>query len=190
MTDKFIDFSKGELVVEDYIISITATPRASTQEVALQNRNYSVLKDVKVSFNNNEVVHNREPLYTDYSKSIATQYGFDKDTINGTNAERYVAQKGLVRGAFYAANNRYLVTLTIPLKHISQFFRMFDFPIMNQLVEVELNINNVESIVRGIAPVEPSEFRMTDVVLFVPEVVLPTAETSKYVKKTSSGDFV
>ena len=31
---------------------------------------------------------------------------------------------------------------------------------------------------------------MTDVVLFVPEVVLPTSETSKLVKKISSGGFV
>ena len=54
---------------------------------------------------------------------------------------------------------------------------------MNQLVEIEFNINNVESILRDGAPVEPSEFRMTDVVLFVPEVVLPTSETSKLVKK-------
>ena len=54
---------------------------------------------------------------------------------------------------------------------------------MNQLVEIEFNINNVESILRGGAPVEPSEFRMTDVVLFVPEVVLPTPETTKLLKK-------
>ena len=57
------------------------------------------------------------------------------------------------------ANNRYPVTLTMPLKHISQFFRRLDFPIMNQLVEIEFNINIVESILRGAAPVEPSEFR-------------------------------
>ena len=31
---------------------------------------------------------------------------------------------------------------------------------------------------------------MTDVVLFVPKVALPTAKTSKLVKKISSGDFV
>ena len=106
MTDKLIDFSKRELIVEGYIISTTATPLAAKQEIGLQNGNYSVLKDVKISFNNNEIEHTREPLYTttylnllqysdDYSKSIATQYGFDKDTRNATNSVRYVAQKHL-----------------------------------------------------------------------------------------------
>ena len=93
MTDKLIDFSKGELIITGYIISTTGTALAVNQEISLQNGNYSVLKDVKVSFNNNEVEHNREPLYTatylnlleysdDYTKSIGLQYGFDKDTVN------------------------------------------------------------------------------------------------------------
>ena len=164
MTDKLIDFLKGELVIEDYIILTTGSPLAANQEIGLLNGNYSVLKDVKISFNNNEVEHNREPLYAttylnlledsdDYSKSIATQYGFDKDTTNTINSVRYVAQKDLVRGSFDAGNSRYPVTLPIPLKHISKFFRRLQFPIMDQLVEIEFNFSNVESILLCAAPV-------------------------------------
>ena len=73
------------------------------------------------------------------------------------------------------------LTLTISLKHVSQFFRRLDFPIINQLVEIEFNINNVESILRNGAPVEPSQFIMTGVELFVPEVVLPTNENTEVI---------
>ena len=86
----------------------------------------------------------------------------------------------------YFANNRFPITATIPLKHISNFFRRLDFPIMNQLLEIEFNINTEQSILRANG-VQASHFQMTNVTLFVPEVVLPTQETTKLLKQINSG---
>ena len=122
-------------------------------DISLQNGNYSLVRDVKVSFNNNEVEHNREPLFTtsylnlleysdDYTKSIALQHGFYKQISNeiiptANPAPAIVLnvneRRAIIRGVFDAATNRFPITLTIPLKHISNFFRRLDFPIMNQL---------------------------------------------------------
>ena len=87
----------------------------------------------------------------------------------------------------YAAN-RFPVNLTIPLKHISNFFRRLDFTIMNQLVEIEFNINTEQSILRANG-VQASRFQMFNVTLFVPEVVLPAPETTKLLKIINSGDL-
>ena len=86
LTDKLIDFSKCELVVEGYIEGIGANLDAGNN-VTLQYGNYSLVRYVKTSFNDNEFEQNREPLFTtsylnllqyseDYANSIAQQHVF------------------------------------------------------------------------------------------------------------------
>ena len=60
---------------------------------------------------------------------------------------------------------------------------------MNQLLEIEFNTNTEQTILRANG-VQASHFQMTNVILFVPEVILPTDETTKLVKQTGSGNFV
>ena len=201
LTDKLIDFSQGELVVVGSVQSTTGTPLANNDDISIQNGFYSILKDVKISFNNNEVEHNREPLFTttylnlleyspDYASSLAVQYGFIKDTGLGNTQAINTVKNGLSRGTFTVAPvSAYPFTLTIALRDISQFIRRLNFPIMNQLFEIEFNINAVQSIIHANG-VEDSKFTMGDVTLFVPEVVLPTKETQMLVKEISNGKFV
>ena len=70
--------------------------------------------------------------------------------------------------------------------------RRLNFPIMNQLFEIEFNINTTQSIIRanGGDARPASRFVMTDLTLFVPEVVLPTKETQMLYKEIGSGKFV
>ena len=44
------------------------------------------------------------------------------------------------------AVSRFRVTATKSLKHISNFFRRLHSPVMNQLLEIELNTNTEQSI--------------------------------------------
>ena len=92
LTDKLIDFSKRELVIEGYIEGVGGN-LAINSDISLRNGNYSLVRDVKVSFSNNEVEHNWEALFTtsylnlleyseDYTKSIALQHGFYKQISN------------------------------------------------------------------------------------------------------------
>ena len=198
LTDKLIDYSQGELVLEGYMESTTANNLAAGNDISTQNGFYSVLKDVKISFNNNEVEHNREPLFTttylnmleyspDYASSVAVQYGFIKDTRAANTVGNNTLRNNIARGAF--ADNRFPFTLTIALRDVSQFMRRLNFPIMNQLFEIEFNINATQSVSRAPA-VEASRFHMTGVTLFVPEVVLPTKETQRLLKEIGAGKFM
>ena len=208
LTDKLIDFSKGELIITGHIESTNGTPLPNGDDIGLQNGFYSVFRDVKISFNNNQVEHNREPLFTstyvnlleyspDYASSIATQYGFIRDTELDYNGDVNGARNATAAATF--RNNQVHYTLTIALRDISQFMRRLNFPIMNQLFEIELNVNPTQSIIRrpgdnGAQPPvnfsEPSRFVMEKAELFVPEVVLPSKQTEMLYKSISNGRFV
>ena len=198
LTDKLIDFSKGELILSGYMESTTAVVLAGGMDISIQNGCYSVLSDVKISFNNNEVEHNREPLFSttylnwlefspDYTQSVAEQYGFSAD-VNGADGDEAGRRNNLFRGVF--ANNRFPFTLTIALRDISQFIRRLNFPIINQLFEIEVNVDQTRSIIRADGGPPPSRFVMEDLTLFVPEVVLPTSDSTKLYKEMTSENFV
>ena len=103
--------------------------------------------------------------------ALAFQYGFVKDTDRANVAVINEVRNSLSRGAFaLAPASAYPFTLAIALRDISQFIRRLNFPIMNQLFEIEFNINAVQSIIHANG-VEDSKFTMGDVTLFVPEVV-------------------
>ena len=112
LTYKLIDFSKAELVIEGYIEGLGANLVAGNN-IAPQNGNYSLARDVKISFNNNEVEHNREPRFTtsylnlleyseDYANSIAQQHGFYKQTSNVIRAQVNDQRRERILGTFAA----------------------------------------------------------------------------------------
>ena len=83
LTNKLIDYSDAFILFEGYISSTTGTAIADNDIVSIQNGSNSLFTDVKVSFNNNEVEHNRRPDISttwlnmlecspDYATSVAT----------------------------------------------------------------------------------------------------------------------
>ena len=63
LTDKLIDFSKGKLELTGHIVG-TGNALIQAAVIGIQTGFYLVVRDVKISFNNNKVEHNREPLFT------------------------------------------------------------------------------------------------------------------------------
>ena len=196
LTDKLIDFSRGKLVLQGYIESATANALAGAAVIGIQNGFYSVLRDVKISFNNNEVEHNREPLFTttyqnlleyspDYASSIAVRYGFIKDTDDQIVRAINDVRNGVARGNFDTGKFPY--NIIVSLKDVSQFIRRLDFPIINQLFEIEFHINSTQSIIRTAA--QQSRFVLQEVTLWVPEIALPTKETQMLYKEISGGKY-
>ena len=177
--------------------------------LSIQNGTNSLFADVKVSFNNNEVEHNRRcDLSTtwlnmleyspDYAASNAVQWGFVKDVaLTGGDNDAVATLRAKIGGADLATVTaaagdlpaRFVVRYVIPLKYISQFCRRLTFPIINQLVEVEAQLNLSNRIIfrRG---AQPSAITMTSAQLLVPEVVLPTTENGKLMKAIGSGSFI
>ena len=92
LTNKLIGFSDGFILFTGRIDSAAApAPGANSDEDLVGLQNNAIFKDVKVSFSNNEVEHNRNPglsttwlnlfEYSDeYTSSVATQWGYAKDT--------------------------------------------------------------------------------------------------------------
>lgn len=206
LVNKLIDYSDGFILFEGYISSTTANPLTNGDIVDIQNGANCLFKDVKVSFNNNEVEHNRRPDISttwlnlleysdDYARSVAVQYGFARDTVlTGANtAATFRAETGdlstplTVTAAGGGLPDRYEIKYLVPLKYLSQFFRRLNFPIINQLMEIEMAFNPVNSIYRVGA--QPSEITMVNAQMLLPEVILPTNENIKLMKGISSGNF-
>ena len=200
-TDKVIDFSEGELEISGFVTSTTGTVLDNNQDIGIQNGFYLILKDDKISSNNNEAEHNREPIFTstylnlleylpDYASSTAVQYGLVKDTDRANVAAINTVRNGISRGDFaLAPASVFSFTLTIAFRDISHFIRRLNYPIMNQLFEIEFIINAVQSTIHANG-VEDSKITIGYITLFVPEVVLPTKENQMLVKEISSGKLV
>ena len=127
LVNKLIQFSDGYFLFQGHIESTTAT--AITDQDNIGIKNCSVFKDIKISFNNNQVEHLRNPMMsttflnmleysTDYARSIATESGFVKDTSLG-EGDGETARHVLVRGMH--ANDQFPITVKVPLHQVSQF---------------------------------------------------------------------
>ena len=209
LVNKLIDYSEAFIIFDGYISSSTGTALANGNIVSIQNGTNSLFADIKLSFNNNEVEHNRRPdisttwlnlleLSPDYAGSLGVQWGFVKDlALNGGGNDDVAtlrmaiggADLGTVTGAGGGLPARFVVRYIVPLKYISQFCRRLTFPIINQLVELELALNHNNRLIfrRG---AQASQMTMTGAQLLAPEVVLPTSENTKLMKEISSGKFV
>ena len=64
------------------------------------------------------------------------------------------------------------------LKNLSQFIRRLDFPIINNLLRLNLQLNRNMSILRD-AAITACTFILTEAKLMVPEVKLPIQESNK-----------
>ena len=111
------------------------TPIADNHGVRIQNGTYATLKDNNISFNNNRVKHNREPMklttYLNflenspyYTESVVVHYGFSSDVYD---QNRDAAETGFrSRGTLFSdtnADDRFPFKLTVALKHVSEFIR-------------------------------------------------------------------
>ena len=95
LVNKLMDYSEAFVFFEGYITDTTGTALANNDIISIQNGTNSLFSDVKLSFNNNEVEHNRRPDISttwlnlleyspDYAASNAVQWGFVKDAaLNG-----------------------------------------------------------------------------------------------------------
>ena len=194
LTDKLIDYSDSYFLFKGYL-----TAAAAGDMIALQNGSNCIFKDVKLSFNNNEVEHNRRPYLSttwlnllefspDYAGSVAVQHGFvkDKQTGSGDNASLQI-RKTITNDGF-DANNGLSITVKVPLKYVSQFARRLTFPIMNQLFQIEMDINDHNlAILRDGA--QASQISLQSIEFVAPEVVLPTSENNKLMSALASNNF-
>ena len=86
------------------------------------------------------------------------------------------------------ALDTYPVTAYIPLKNISQFIRRLNFPIINNHISIDLEVNKEMSILRA-AAITASTFTPVEVKLMVPEIQLPVDMNEKLYKAIGSGKF-
>ena len=128
----------------------------------------------------------------DYTTSIAVQEGFAKDTVSNpiVAASPAVVSRNKSTGSAIdaAALGVYPVTAYIPLKNISQFVRRLNFPIINNHISIDLEVNKEMSILRA-AAITASTFTPVEVKLMVPEIQLPVEQNEKLYKAIGSGKF-
>ena len=193
LTDKLIDYSDSYFLFRGYLTA------AAGDVIGLQNGSNCLFKDVKLSFNNNEVEHNRRPYLSttwlnllefspDYAGSIAVQHGFIKDKTLGGGDNAGLTGRIDVSNGDHVANNGYPITVKVPLKYLSQFARRLTFPIMNQLFQIEMDINDHNlAILRDGA--QASQISLQSIEFIAPEVVLPTSENNKLMSALASNNF-
>ena len=76
-----------------------------------------------------------------------------------------------------------------PLKNISQFFRRFSFPIVNQKFQLQLDLN-INGCIRRANGVQDGRLVYETCQLYVPRVELPVEMNAKLYKAIDSGKFV
>lgn len=197
MQDKLVDYSQGYIKITGYIASSTATALAAANDVGLQNGSNSVINTATVRFNNSEVDKNHHVYFTttilnlaeyspDYASSFAVQYGFAKDTTHKADSDGMTVRNSVVGQGFSAeAGNlpaRFEVQLKLPLAYISTFFRRLNFPIMNNLVEIELDCFYTNCILRA-NDVQASKLTITNSELFLPIIELPATYEARFLEK-------
>ena len=208
LTTKLMNYSEGFLLVTGYIHSTDAgNALANNDIVSIQNGSNSLFIDAKLSFNNNQVEHNIRPDISttwvnlleyspDYASSIAVQWAFVKDAaLDGPDNDAVATLRAAIGGANLATVTaagggrpaRFECRFMIPLAYLFQFVRRLSFPLINQLVEIELTLNETGCIFRNGA--HPSAFVMTDAQMLIPEVVLPTPDNTKLMKSLASNNF-
>ena len=131
---------------------------------------------------------------------VQEDYGSLKE-INATNANIYNANNSpfKFKSSLFdnlAADGKQIVTVAVPLKYLSTFWRSLEMPLINY--EVELSLSLIENWVlsgeeniydngvvsnAGIA----ATFKITDAKLYVPAVTLSTEDNAKLAKKLSEG---
>ena len=206
LTDKLIQLSDGYIILNGHFTrndGANFAAGAAAIAASIQNGTNTLFTSCKVSLNNNEVEHNQRcdlagtfvnmfEYSPDYAESIGILEGFTKDTItNGIVANSpAVAKRNLATSSVLDAGalDQYPVVAYIPLKNLSQFIRRLDYPIINNLLRLNLQLNRNMSILRA-AGITACTFIPTEAKLMVPEVKLPIQESNKLYKAIESGSF-
>ena len=186
IADNLVDYQEGFIIVHGKVKSTTGTALQDTDVIGIKNGSYSIVSEFTVRLNNVEVDKNRYVFLTstilnlleysdDYATSIATQYGFAKDSSSDTTSTGVALRKSIMQTDF--ANDEISVILQISLKDLSPFFRRLTFPIKNNAIDMEWSGRFVDCILRA-NTVQASKLSVSSTELYLPIVELP----SKYEK--------
>jgi hypothetical protein len=156
VTKNLIDYSSGYIIIEGSIVSTTDTD-LDDGNIAIKNGSNSVVSEVIVRLNNDEVDKNRYVHLTstylnlleysdDFTKN-ALQYAFAKDSTSGADSTGSTLRKDAIQIGF--ANHRLNIMLKIPLVYLSPFFRRLNFPIINNEIDLEITLRTVNCLLRA-----------------------------------------
>lgn len=124
----------------------------------------------------------------DYGR-IAKQFLYAQDTTSGVTSSGHTTRKNLIPAV---ANNQTTFNVKIPLGYMSNFLRTIDFPLINQLISLEVTYRQKNAVLgtNGATVAGPQgdalDVTINHSSLFLPIVELPMDENAKLVNRLKS----
>ena len=188
--DKLVNYQDGYI-----LLAVNCTRAALPAKTLAPKGSHSFIHQAVLRINNKEVDNSRFNYLTmamlnysefsnDYAR-VAEQYMFSKDTNEGhANNPGHTTRKAMIPDP---NNNALAFSIKIPLSYVSTFFRALDFPILNQLVEVDVTFRLANAILReGGGAITVS---ITSAILYLPVVEMPRKYEEKLLQKLSSSSM-
>ena len=131
------------------------------------------------------------PMYTlleysdNYSETSGSLWQYYRDEPNDSleNSDSFKS-KIKITGKNHAAGNEKDVDIMVPLKHLSNFWRTLEMPLINCEVNLILTWSSTCVITNSTGT---GTFEITDTKLYIPVVVLSTQDNSKLLEQLKSG---
>ena len=131
--------------------------------------NYSETSGGLWQFKRDEVPNNNDDLTIDNSQSFkyeATLLEKTANVVNNTNSSVKIKK------------------IVVPLRYLSNLWRLSEIPLIN--CKIKLKLNWIEDCILSSAG-DSAEFKITDAILHIPIVTLPTKDNVNLTKQLSNG---
>ena len=203
IADKLVDYKSGYIYLTGAIKASSAAQNlAAANQISFKNGSNSIIETATVRLNNTEIDKNHRVYLTttylnlleysnDYLKN-AKQYAFDEDDEPTQTRDKSSRRKAMTNVGF--VNNQFQIELKIPLVYLSTFFRRLNCPIMNNMLELEIELRLKNCLLRGMATgaganavpaVHAAEVAVTNTELHLPIVELPSTDETKFLRMIS-----
>ena len=173
-----------------------AARRADERDKGAAFKNCAPFTNCISEINNTQVDNAKDidivmPMYNligyndNYAKTLGSlwQYFRDERNDNLANSESFKS-KIKITGKTPAAGNEKNVEIMVPLKHLSNFWRTLEMPLINCEVNLILTWSSTCVITNSTGA---GTFEITDTRLYVPVVTFSTRENSKLLQQLKSG---
>jgi hypothetical protein len=198
IADKLVDYKEGFIYLTGIIkASDAANNLANVDHISFKNGSNSIIETATVRLNNTEIDKNHRVYLTttylnllEYSNDYlenAKQYAFDEEDEAIQTAGKSARRKAIAKIGFN--NHQFQIELKIPLVYLSTFFRRLNCPIMNNVLELEIELRLRNCLLRGMATgaggnavpaVRVSEVVVENTELYLPIVELPSEDEKKF----------
>ena len=189
--DKVVNFHDGFLLLD---VRIARNDLAAGDRAAPKGP-HSFINQAIVRMNNNEIencnsiflsteMQNQLEFSQDYTR-VAKQFMWSQDTGEDETAANHGHTERIAMIPA-VANHRIDCKVKIPLSFVSNFFRSLDFPLMNQLIEIDVIYRLANAVLQGGAACAVT---IRSSALYLPIIELPDAENTRLMKAFSSKNF-